>query len=147
MVAKGLKLLLTGLCLLSLLLVAGCAEARAERPEGMESPRVLTDNEKDRVVEIALNTSEALSELEKESIYETEIGWAAIVWGNSQYSQWYVLQLGDVVPTTRMLQGIPESAVYYPHVLIQFGEPPRWVVQVVVDLDSGKVVLAREYPV
>jgi hypothetical protein len=145
MVVKGSKLLVTGLCLFSLLLIAGCAEAELP-PEGMESLRVLTDNEKDRVMEIALNTPEALSQLEKESIYETELFWAAIVWNNSQCSRLTALQLGDVEPTPRMLQGIPESAVFYPMVFIQFGEPPRWMVQIVVDLNSEKVVLTNEYP-
>ncbi len=46
------------------LLVSGCAG----HPEGLKNPRELTDTEKDRVVEIALNTPEALRQLETEKV-------------------------------------------------------------------------------
>ena len=58
------------------LLMAGCAG----HPEGMKTLRWLTDNEKDRVIEIALNTPEALRYLENESKYEIEVRWVALGW-------------------------------------------------------------------
>ena len=56
-------------------LLGGCAG----HPEGLKNPRELTDSEKDRVIEIALNTPEALRQLEKESTYRASLLWVAIV--------------------------------------------------------------------
>jgi len=45
----------------------------------METPGELTGNEKDRVIEIALNTPEALRQLESESTFTTQLRWVAIL--------------------------------------------------------------------
>jgi len=121
-------------------LLAGCAG----HPEGMESPRRLTDNEKDKVVEIALNTPEALRQLETESKYKTEVDWIAIVWNNSQCSAWW--HIDYEWETDENLKNVPESAVFYPQVGIRFGEPEEWLVAVAVDLETEKAVLIHEYP-
>jgi len=51
------------------LLVGGCGQPKGIKP--------LTDEEKDRFIEIALNTPEALRYLENESKYSTEVRWVA----------------------------------------------------------------------
>ena len=135
------------------LLVGGCTgpppEERASppaNPEALENPRWfsdslrwLTDDEKDRLIEIALNTPEALRQLEKESLYKTEVNWMAM-----NNSTWWKLDYEAV--ESGIPAYIPQSAVFYSHVLIRFGEPERWQVMVAVDLDTEKVVLVEENP-
>lgn len=58
------KLLISSLLVIPVLLVSGCAG----HPEGLKKPRELTDIEKDRVVEIGLNTPEALRQLDTEKV-------------------------------------------------------------------------------
>ena len=135
------------------LLVGGCAG----HPEGMKRLRWLTDTEKAKVVEIALNTPEALRQLEKESTYKTELSWIAIVWENSKYSEYWGLDyewvdeeilppLPDNPPPGVVFSTVPEEAEFYSRVVINFGEPPRWQVSVAVNPDTGKVALVEENP-
>lgn len=159
--------LVAGLLVVVFLLVGGCTvqptrpseeeelppEEKAE-PVTMEGPkwfpesdknfRQLTDSEKEKVIEIALNTPEALRQLEEESTYRTNLSWIAIVWEDSGYSEWWGLDY-EVVEN-----GIPafvsKSAVFYPRVVIDFGEPAQWQVSVAVDLEAEKVVLVEENP-
>jgi hypothetical protein len=149
---KGLLLavvLLMGIALV----VGGCSESPPEEynepPENTEefenprwfsdSMRWLTDDEKDKVIEIALSTSEALRELEEESVYKAEVDWIAM-----DNSTWWVLDYETVeagIPAY-----VPKSAVIYPRVLIHFGEPEQWQVMVAVDLDTEEVVFVEENP-
>ena len=133
--------LVASLLVIVALLVGGCAG----HPEGMKSPRRLTDNEEDKVVEIALNTPEALRQLETENKYKTEeVDWLAIVWDNSRWSAyWHIRSEWETDPN---LELVPESAVFYPAVTIRFGEPEQWTVTVAVDLDTEKAVLVQEHP-
>lgn len=136
---KGLWLA-ASLLVMAILLIGGCAG----HPKGMESLRWLTDAEKDRVIEIALNTSEALKWQEKESQYEADLGWIAIVWENSHYSEWRgIVYEWEADPNFSF---VPESAEFYSRVVINFGEPPRWQVSVAVNPDTGKVALVEENP-
>jgi len=123
----------------------------------MKSLRWLTDAEKDRVIEIALNTPEALKQLEKESHYETSLSWIAIVWDNSEYSEYRGLDYEWVeekilppppkdMPPGVVMSTVPESAEFYSRVVINFGEPPRWQVMVAVNPDTEKVALVEENP-
>ena len=135
---KGLWVIATSLVIL-VLLANGCAG----HSRGWKEPRELTEVEKDRVVEIALNTPEALRKLETESKYETEVGWLAIVWNNSEWSALYHMDYKwEEDPNFQLL---PESAVFYPAVTIRFGEPEHWLVTAAIDLDAEKVVLVHEY--
>lgn len=136
---KGLWLATSSLIATALLL-GGCAGD----PKGMKSPRELTEDEKDRVMEIALNTPEASKWRERESKYKTGLRWIAVVWENSEASEW--LSLDYEWEADENYQFIPESAAIYPEVRIWFGEPTQWIVQVAVDLDTGKVALVEEYP-
>jgi len=132
------------------LLVGGCTEpAPEERNEPPlpsenarwfpDSLRWLTDDEKDRLIEIALNTPEALRQLEKESVYRTEVNWIAM--NNS--TRW---MLDYETVESGISAHIPQSAVFFPPIRIRFGEPERWQVMVAVDLDTEKVVLMAENP-
>ena len=148
------------LLVVAVLLAGGCAVQPARSPEEEVEPvitegsrwfpesdknfRQLTESEKGKVIEIALNTPQALKWLKKESQYETRLGWMAIRWENSKYAEWWALDY-EVVES-----GVPAFvsplAVFYPEVLIHFGEPKQWVVQVAVDLETGEVALVEEYP-
>ena len=141
---------------------AGPTPAKESHPEGMKSLRWLTDAEKDRVIEIALNTPEALRQLEKESHYETNLSWIAILWDSAgyEYSEYWgfeyeVVRSGIprgfsqiITPDGEKIVGfrVPEEAEIYSRVTINFGEPPRWQVSVAVNPDTGKVALVEENP-
>jgi len=137
---KGLWAIATLLVIL-VPLVSGCAG----HPKGWKSPRELTDIEKDRVVEIALNTPEALRQLETENKHKTtEVDWLAIVWDNSRWSAyWHIRSEWETDPNYEL---VSEAAVFYPAVTIRFGEPEEWLVTVAVDLGTEKAVLVQEYP-
>jgi len=133
--------LVVSLLVIVALLVGGCAG----HPEGLKNPRELTNSEKDKIVEIALNTPEALRQLETENKYKiTDVDWLAIVWDNSQWSSY--LHIDSEWETDPNLKLVPESAAFYPVVSIRFGEPEQWLVAVAVDLDTEKVALVQEYP-
>jgi hypothetical protein len=138
---KGLWLTIS-LLLIVALLVVGCTG----HPKGIESLRWLTDAEKDRLIEIALNTPEALSLLEKGSQYETRVGWAAINWrdngGEVTLFDYECVEKG--VP-----EGVPESAEFYSQVEIYIGEPdyyPKYLLNVAINPDTGKVVHVVGHP-
>ena len=140
------------------LLAGGCVG----HPRGMKDVRWLTEDEKNRVIEIALGTPEASGRLkEYGSQYTASLGWVAIVWGNSEYSEWRsfdydIVETGvprgtvEVTPEGStekiVVAGVPESAELYSWVVINFGEPPEWQVYVAVNPDTGKVALVEENP-
>jgi len=129
------------LLVILLVLVSGCAE----HPKGWQSPRELTDSEKDRIVKIALNTPEVLKQLETNKQYKMrDVDWIAIVWDNSQWSAyWRILPEWETDPNYSL---VLESALFYPAVTISFGDPEDWQITVAVDLDTEKSVFVQEYP-
>ncbi|MBA7589589.1 hypothetical protein ES708_31675 [subsurface metagenome] len=123
------------------LLVGGCAG----HPKGMKSLRWLTDAEKERVIEIALNTPEALSLLEKESQYETSVNWVAINWlKNGMAICGFDYECVDKgIPAT-----VPESAEFYSQVEIYIGEPayyPKYLLRVAINPDTGEVAHVQQH--
>ena len=68
-----MKKLIIGLILVMLLVPVSCAAPSAEHPKGMKSLRWLTDEEKAKVIDIALNTTEAKKAHEKYGAYETNL--------------------------------------------------------------------------
>lgn len=146
------------LILIATVFASGCSESPPEEyneppesPEEFENPRWfsdsmrwLTDDEKDKVIEIALNTPEALRQQEGDSIYKTELGWIAIVWEDSESATWWALDYETV--ETGIPAYVPKSAVIYPRVLIHWGEPEKWQVMVAVDLETEEAVLVEENP-
>ena len=131
-----------GITLLSVisLLFIGCAG----HPKGLDKPRDLTDAEKATIVEIALSTPEAQIQLETKAPYTTEVNWLAVTWDGQNWSAYY--HVDSNWENDPNLGNIPESAVFYPYVLIHFMEPAAWQIATAVDLDTGKVVLVHEYP-
>jgi len=127
------------LSVISLLLI-GCAG----HPPGLDSPRQLTDAEKTRAIEIALGTPEAQRQLASETEYSTEADWLAVVWSGSRWSAYY--QIDAEWETDPNLEIVPDSAVFYPNVLIKFEGTASSKVMVAVDLAEGKAVLVHEYP-
>ena len=149
--------LLISLLIVMALLVGGCTEPTsspqpapvsegpsAGHPQGMKSPRLLTDEEKEKVIEITLKTPEALKQLEKDSHYNTKLSWIAIVWENSEYSEWRGIKYDwKTDPNLGLVSG---EAEFYSRVVINFGEPPQWQVMAAINPDTGKVALVEENP-
>lgn len=131
-IRKGLWL--TAILLVILVLLAGGCTGQSARPpkeekvppeekvepvitEGSrwfpDNLRPLTDDEKDKLIEIALNTPTALEWQQKESQYRTKIGWIALHpdpsgEGYSGYSkyEYEIVETGILVyPPGRMVQG------------------------------------------
>jgi len=122
------------------ILFIGCAG----HPKGLDAPRQLTDDEKGRVIEIALNTPEVQKQMETKAHYTAEVNWLAVVWDGSQWSAYY--HIDAEWETDPNLINVPDSAIFYPYVLIHFMEPAAWQVATAVDLDKGEIVLVHEYP-
>jgi len=135
------------------------AEHQTDFPENL---RWLTEEEKEKAIEIALSAPEALEWQQKESQYETSIDWIALNpnpegEGYSGYRkfEYEIVAEGiprgsvDVTPPgspERIVSvGVPEDAEIYPNVTIRFGEPAEWIVSVAVDLKAGKVVYDEGY--
>jgi hypothetical protein len=146
-----------GLLVAASLLVSGCTKAAPEpeeppvfevlsvgHPEGMKSLRLLADEEKVKVVEIALKTPEAVKAQTEYGYNETRLGWIAIVGRDSQPSEW--LALGYDWSADPNFSLVPGAAEYYSEVVINFGQPPQWQVYVAVNPDTGQAVTVMENP-
>ncbi len=173
---RRLVCLVTGL-LFIVPVVSGCTETapspqpapvssvltRENPTDFPKSLRWLTEEEKAKAIEIALNTPAALEWRQKESQYKTNIGWVALHpspegKGYSGYRKfdYEIVEKGiprgtvDITPPglpERIVSiGVPEDAEIYPDVTIWFGEPAKWIVSVAVDLGSGKAVYDEDYP-
>ena len=105
-------------------------------PKGMESLRWLTDEEKDKVIEIALNTPEAIEMSEEYGVNKTGISWVGIVWLGNHASELWGL---DYEMVTKIPDNVPETAEFYSQVEIYFGEPERVLMRVAINPDTGKV--------
>jgi hypothetical protein len=122
--------------------------------------RWLTDEEKTKITEIALNTNSAREWLTKESEYTTSISWLALNpntegEGYSGYQSFPYdtvekgIPRGTVTvkyPDDQSVQykGVPDNAEIYPCVSIYFGQ--EWIVIVAVDVNSGDVKYEARYP-
>ncbi|MHC4310561.1 MAG: hypothetical protein ACYSSN_11500 [Planctomycetota bacterium] len=124
-----------------IIFISGCVG----QPKGWESLRELSNNEKDRIVKIALNTPEVLKQLETNKQYKaSDVDWIAIVWDNSQWSAyWRIRSEWETDPNYNL---VSESAVFYPATTIVFGDPEDWQITVAVDLDTEKSVFVQECP-
>lgn len=115
------------------------------RPAGMESPAALSEAEKNKVIEIALDTPEAQQHLEEESSYTTDLVWVAIVWrgGEAAEIRYLPFENPQSDPNYRL---VPEEAVWYPGATIRFGQPSSRVVQAAVDLETDQPVNVMSSP-
>ena len=131
--------LVASLLVIAVLLAIGCAG----HPKGMKSLRELTDDEKDKVIEIALNSPKALEWLEKENKYEVKLEWIGITWANSEPSSVGIYPYQEIEKASELFQS---SQAVFPGVSIYFGEPPQWAVDVAVDLDTKTAIDALSLP-
>ncbi|MDP2730850.1 MAG: hypothetical protein Q8O55_10270 [Dehalococcoidales bacterium] len=166
-------LLVTTLLVVVVLLAGGCTGQSARLPEEEEVPseekvepvitessrwfpdsvRWLSDEEKGKLIEIAMSSPKAVEWRQKESQYRTMIGWIALQpdpsgEGYSGYSkyEYEIVETGILVyPPGRMVLD-PRDADIYPEVTIWFGEPDKWGVDVAIDLEEEKVVFEEDYP-
>ncbi len=127
--------------LVSLVGIASCTKGSIT-----PTPRELTGGEKAKVIEIALDTPEVGEWLEKESKYKASLVWVAINYENPEpyeYSAMYVFEYGEM---ERAAELVSEWTVVYPGVIIRFGEPLRFNIQVTVDLNAEKTVDVDMWP-
>jgi hypothetical protein len=160
---------------LSILISSGCSEPDTDQivePLSSVNPvehttdfpknlRWLTDEEKAKITEIAMNTDTAQEWLQKESQYKTAIDWIALYpdpegEGFSGYErfEYEIVEKGiprgtvDWTPpgsTVKVVSiGVPEDAEIYPCVTIWFDK--KWVVSVAVDVESGIIKYEEDYP-
>ncbi|MBI2853107.1 MAG: hypothetical protein HYX84_08460 [Chloroflexi bacterium] len=136
----------------------------AEHPRDFpENLRELTDEEKQKAINIALATPEAQEQLKQSSNYTATIGWIALFpnkegEGYSGYKKfdYGIVKEGiprgevDVTPPgspERVVSiGVPEDAGIYPVVDIGWREPLWWNMSVAIDLKTEKVVFIENYP-
>jgi len=178
-----MKKLIIGLILAVILLVivalpaGGCVKATpkiqpapvsevlpAEHPTDFpENLRWLTEEEKARLIEIALNTPKAQECLEKESEYTTRLSWAALFpsstgegYSGYQIFEYEIVSEGiprgvvDITPEGSpekiVSVGVQEDAEIYPCVHLHFAEPSALTVMATIDLDAEKTVYVDYYP-
>ena len=105
-------------------------------------PITLTEEEKARLIEIALNTPEAKEASEKYGVYRTGFRWLAIKNNESGGSDlWgFDYEMVDNIP-----ENIPRDAEFYSQVEIYFGEPEQLLMRIAVDLDTEKAVRVDRY--
>lgn len=136
----------------------------AEHPtDWPENLRWLTDAEKDKLIEIALNTSRAQECLQEGSEYTTDISWIALTPADTGkgYSGYRIFDYEIVAegiprgtvditppdsPERIVSVGVPEEAEIYPCVHIDFAEPSALVVMSAIDLDAEMTVYSDYYP-
>ena len=128
------------LLLLAALLVGGCGNPKAIKP--------LTDEEKDRFIEIAQNTPEALRYMENESNYETEVDWIGLGRRGSVSVETHRFDYEEIadgnLPVDRLY--FSESLTLHPHVYIRVGEPVRMFISVAIDRETEEVLNVELLP-
>jgi hypothetical protein len=135
----------TLLLVLTIILVAILASifvVCTHHPKGMDSLRWLTDEEKDKVIEIALNTPEAIEIGKEYGINRTSISWVAIVWRYNASELWGL----DYEMAGKIPDNVPKSAEFYSRVDVYFGEPERALMRVAVNPDTGEVAHVETHP-
>jgi len=150
-----LTLTIVALILAMVALVAGCQhDPRSIRidhtgAEGFDSPQELTEYQKQRIVEIILNTPEAREQPPTESIYNTSLFWTAFIWDDSGYSYQSSVNFENWEDDPRY-KDVPESVRWYPGATLYYGDPQaptaEWLIQANVDLEAGKVVYINSMP-
>ncbi len=117
-------------------LLSGCIS----HPEGMKSLRYLTDAEKEKVTEIALDTLEALQAKKIYGTYTTSLDWIAIDW-HDHTANFYGIDYDYQQPETQkwITEVVPKSTEFYSRANIEFGEPPQLLLRIAINPDTGKV--------
>lgn len=135
MILKFLSIsLLCGL----LVYVSGCNG----HPQGMKEFRKLTEEEKDRLVEIALDTEEAKRALERHHTYRVLFGWAEITWQKpeSEYipREIHITDEGEL--DENQVQNLGKNGELYADVTFYFGEPSRVRLDVIINPDTREII-------
>ena len=127
------------LLLVTVLIISGCA-SKAIKP--------LTDDEKDTMIEIALNHPEVSKWLETASVNSTEVGWVTIAWGDSQAVGWYRMDYEDIADGSPPsdITYITDKVTIHPQIYIRVGEPVRMFISVAFDRETKKVVHVELLP-
>lgn len=110
---------------------------------GWQQPRALTEEEKARVVQIAVNSTEASNWLQSQTDYRVSpVDLYAIVWEDGKFGGWVVLEypiVDDGIPCY-----VSPYSYWYPGVTITaVGQGTIMSMQIVVDLDAGKTVMVE----
>jgi len=140
---KKTFLVLISIWVIASLFIAGCNR----QPEGLGTPRELTDSEKAKVAEIALNSPEASGWLQGRTDYRVgAVDWYAIAFKDGKAEAWSIVSPGSTevgLPPPYLSQPIS----YYPGVTIAVGEGAITQMQIAVDLGTGKTVMVSgPYP-
>lgn len=107
---------------------------------GWQQPRRLTDDEKARVVQIAVSSPAVSAWLQGRTDYSVgPVNWYAIIWSDGEAGQWWSLEYKIVD------EGIPgyvsPYAYWYPGVTISVGQDIIYLMQIAVDLDAGRTAM------
>jgi len=133
--------------LVSLVGIASCTEVSTTPiKEKGAMPRELTGGEKAKVIELALNTPEVREWLEKESQYKASLEWVAINYENPEPYEWSWERIFEYDEIGKAAELVSEWTVVYPGVIIRFGEPTQFNIQVAVDLNTEKAVDVDMWP-
>ncbi len=100
--------------------------------------RNLSDSEKSKAIQIALNTTEAASLIQNGTPYTSTLSWVGIIWNGTNSGEVYGFDYNAV--ETGIPPGIPKNAIIYPRVELEFGNPPNTLIRVAVDLSAGTAV-------
>jgi sugar lactone lactonase YvrE len=116
--------------------------------EGWEQPRLLTEDEKAEVIEIALNSPRASEWLQGRTDYRVgSVEWYAIIWNSDgEAGTMWSLEYDRVAN-----EGVPDFvspyAFWYPGVTIAVGEGIIYQMQIAVDMDAEKTAMVMgPYP-
>ena len=116
--------------------------------EGLNQPEPLTEDEKAKVVKIALSSQRVSEWLQGRTDYKVgSVEWYAIIWNSKgEAGTWWSLEYERVAN-----DGVPDFvnpyAFWYPGVTIAVGEGTIYQMQMAVDLEAGKVAMVMgPYP-
>ena len=108
----------------------------------------LTDDEKAAMVEIALAHPEVAKWLETADVYNTEVGWSAVGWNDSEATGWARLEYEEIadgnLPSDRAFPS--EYTSINPDVHIRVGEPAGKHIHVAFDREKREVVAVQLMP-
>jgi hypothetical protein len=133
-----LRIVVTGLLCGLFLWVSGCTGY----PKGMKEFRKLTEEEKARLIEIALDTPEAKQSLEKYEKYSVALFWGYLAWrlkdGDYQAGGSQLIQDTGYDENPFSEKERDDGELYY-FVVLFFGEPSKESVTVGINPDNEEV--------